>query len=649
MKKLIWILCFMISSFFFLNFVKFTSFAATSDEEVAKTQVVMTNNKNSKIQEYLGYKILSSNVDFEKSGTYEIYYQNLSSLKTIKKQIFVINEKQLSNNSFTINQELFYYNVGEEVKLIKKVKDNHYILITKSYDPEVSQDEPTSNLNMYSIINDEITWETTIIDHSYTDVCDVAIEDNKIIILGTKVFMYSGQDLFLGKYDLDGNMERMVFYSGTNYDIGKKIIPMDSGYLLIGETKSTNGEFTGTRKDTDVFILKIDKNTFKKINCYDYGLDKNDFMVDATKVEEKIFLIQQYYGENNTPTTKLLIIDEDGKITKDLYINAGYTKHVEKLIVSNNNIYIETMENNQCTIYHLNQELKLEKKYGQTHADTYRLIDVSINNNLLTILYNNFKSSGIWYEIYDLLSNKVISFTKVVIEQAEEIEINSNFEIVLYFDSDVRIKKLDILTINNLGTQIVVDKDTDIYDYDIYLNGESLKVGNKSKIEYDTSIFGEYPCQFYYEGKTLDFIHNKSLNVLSNSPVKDNQTYDNYLTLKYNGFGKLDGKEITTPYVIQEEGVHVLEIRGKNNVLETYTFTIKKISSRIDIPHQSDDVLDKNLQGDIQKQESTSSIAELNFEKNSEESKSVPILWPLAIPFSILTLCIFFFFKGVRR
>lgn len=93
MKKLIWILCFMISSFFFLNFVKFTSFAATSDEEVAKTQVVMTNNKNSKIQEYLGYKILSSNVDFEKSGTYEIYYQNLSSLKTIKKQIFVINEK----------------------------------------------------------------------------------------------------------------------------------------------------------------------------------------------------------------------------------------------------------------------------------------------------------------------------------------------------------------------------------------------------------------------------------------------------------------------------------------------------------------------------------------------------------------------------
>ena len=137
--------------------------------------------------------------------------------------------------------------------------------------------------------------------------------------------------------------------------------------------------------------------------------------------------------------------------------------------------------------------------------------------------------------------------------------------------------------------------------------------------------------------------------MLSNSPVNDNQTYDNYLTLEYNGFGKLDGKEITTPYVIQEEGVHVLEIRGKNNVLETYTFTIKKISSRIDIPHQSDDVLDKNLQGDIQKQESTSSIAELNFEKNSEESKSVPILWPLAIPFSILTLCIFFFFKGVRR
>ena len=39
--------------------------------------------------------------------------------------------------------------------------------------------------------------------------------------------------------------------------------------------------------------------------------------------------------------------------------------------------------------------------------------------------------------------------------------------------------------LNKTKFQIVVDKDTDIYDYDIYLNGESLKVGNKSKIEYD--------------------------------------------------------------------------------------------------------------------------------------------------------------------
>lgn len=649
MKKLIWILCFMISGFFFLNFVKVSSFAATSDNEVAKTQVIMTNNKNSKIQEYAGYKVLSSNVDFEKSGSYEIYYQNLKTLNTIKKQVFVINEKQLSNNSFTINNKIFDYNVGEEVRLIKKVKENHYIIITKDYDPETSQDEPTSNINMYSIINDEIIWETTVIDHSYTDVCDVVIENNKILILGTKVFMYSGQDLFFGMYDLDGNMERMVFYSGTNYDIGKKIITSDSGYLLIGETKSNNGEFVGTRKDTDVFILKVDKNTFKKIVCYDIGIDKNDFLVDAVKINQQIALVQQYYAENNTPTSKLLLIDDNGKITKDIYINAGYTKHINKLIVSNNALYVEAIENNACVIYHLNQELKLERKYEQNNTDVYTIVDATINNNLMTLLYNNFKSNELWYEIYDLSINNVVSFTNVVIEDSEEIEITDNFEIISYQDSDVRVRKLDILTINDLGTQVVVNKDTNIYDYDIYLNGKSLMIGDKSQIEYDITIFGDYPCQFYYEGKTLDFIHDKIIKVSSNAPVKNNQTYDDYLTLEYNGFGKLDGKEITIPYVIQEEGVHVLEIRGKNNILETYTFTIKKISSRIDIPNQNDDNLKDSLKGDIIKQDSEPLINELNFEKNSEQSKSVPVLWPLAIPFSILTVCIFFFFKGVRR
>jgi len=100
-----------------------------------------------------------------------------------------------------------------------------------------------------------------------------------------------------------------------------------------------------------------------------------------------------------------------------------------------------------------------------------------------------------------------------------------------------------------------------ILNDDIYVsNTEIIKPGN-----YELIING-----------TNDYIDKLEFTITSNiEGVINNNTYLEPVDIRFNGDGYLNDNFIQSPYNVTESGEYILKIKGENNYLETYYFSIQ--------------------------------------------------------------------------
>ncbi|MBC7864651.1 MAG: T9SS type A sorting domain-containing protein [Bacteroidia bacterium] len=68
-------------------------------------------------------------------------------------------------------------------------------------------------------------------------------------------------DIWIVKTDANGNLQWQKTYGGTAYELSTSIIQTsDGGYIIAGETNSTDGDVTGNHGNYDAWIVKIDVN-----------------------------------------------------------------------------------------------------------------------------------------------------------------------------------------------------------------------------------------------------------------------------------------------------------------------------------------------------------------------------------------------------
>ncbi|MEX2600674.1 MAG: hypothetical protein WD355_03440, partial [Balneolaceae bacterium] len=74
----------------------------------------------------------------------------------------------------------------------------------------------------------------------------------------------SGYDIFLAKFDPDGNKQWVKTYGGSGEDRPNSLLRApDNGFVLAGYTRSSDGHFAGTNRVTeDIFLLKTGSNGF---------------------------------------------------------------------------------------------------------------------------------------------------------------------------------------------------------------------------------------------------------------------------------------------------------------------------------------------------------------------------------------------------
>jgi len=70
-----------------------------------------------------------------------------------------------------------------------------------------------------------------------------------------------GQDIWIGKLDINGNLEWKRSFGGSDLDSASDVIQTnDGGYIIAASSKSTDFDVGGNKGATDSWVLKLDRN-----------------------------------------------------------------------------------------------------------------------------------------------------------------------------------------------------------------------------------------------------------------------------------------------------------------------------------------------------------------------------------------------------
>ena len=70
---------------------------------------------------------------------------------------------------------------------------------------------------------------------------------------------YGDLDLWLVEIDMDGNIIGQDCYGGTDWDNGSDLVESEDGYAIVTASESNDGDVSGNHGERDIWLLKIDK------------------------------------------------------------------------------------------------------------------------------------------------------------------------------------------------------------------------------------------------------------------------------------------------------------------------------------------------------------------------------------------------------
>lgn len=635
---------------------------AKTNQDVTKPFVMLSNNQGIDLN-YNNYQLVNNNVNYQTEGAYQALYQEYGSNTLLQKNIYIINNNKVNQKEIGVtNEYVTAYSSKEIIKYIE-ISEDKKLLITKTTNDPIGQEEPTVNLYIEYLNNDKLGWITCFEEACYASIVDVIISNNEIIIIGQRYFKYSGLDFFVDKYDFTGKMTDAYYFSGMGIDRINKAQLINNKLYLCGYTTSTKGDLNGERLGEDSFLIIIDNTNLKIVSTNYYNEEMNDEIIDMCYFNNNIYLIKRYSENGKSVNHKILKVDINGLLLKDqqlMYNNAQRTlgifmyKGTIKVVCEDK---VLNTENYGTFIYNYNVDLKLTniETYGYDNFHMY-LEDSIIKENKQTLLYsvNTSNQKGYLLKTIDLTNYEVVVDYFVDDEENNQIKLYNHTSIIKYNNCNVSICENYIIRVNNLGTTNIYDNTTTPYDYEISLNGKKVKHSAQSKIEYNENLFGKYTAYFFFECEKFDFGYYQDIYVDPYISVEDGKTYDMNTQITFNGQGFLNNKKITSGYIIDEPGIYNLEVEGKDQKKKKVSFEIKSISSTTkeqtnDIPNSNQNYIYKN-EVIIEDNTQLKDAIKINLEKEQTTNQtSNLIVWPLLIPTSLVVASSFLIIRGIKR
>lgn len=621
-----------------------------AEEDISKPLVMVRGEYESNIV-YDGYELISSNLNTNVVGTYMNTYQHYKTNEIIKKTIYVVDENAVYQNDYLIEEKK---NIGIFDGLVKVIKLNDESFVTvQLVDNEL--DEQTSDVYLSLISGKEKVWEVKLFENISVSIVDLVIDNNEIYILANFYSSYSKIDIYLKKYSLEGKYLYSYIYTGNYNDVSTKLFISGDYCYIVGNTTSTLRLFEGNRDKEDSFIIKLDKQKFEKYSDYTFGKPGIDNIESIYVIGNTTFILQSYidYSMSNIPSIKLLKLDEELNVIKEVLVDNGYglktldmLRHSSNELIITYEIYNEKDNIYKTKVIRFDLSLNKENIYTTQLNNDYHLYKVNINNDMLSILYT-VSSSGYLLKMInlnDLTETVSMNYRE---KKYKDIYYTDNLTILINDNNNLCESKLSIIKVINYGTNKISNNETNIFDQTIYLNGEIVSINKtKSNIEYDTRLFGKYNQNYYFEYAAFDFLYNYDIYVLNNLSITNNQVYDLNIMLSFNAIGLLNDKKIDSGYVVDEVGDYTLKLIGKDNVEYDYKFKVRNLSSSIDNENNQTNVRGEVV-NKIVEENSDYPTYNIDIEKAESSSNSIINWWPMLVPITLTMIGAFVIIKGV--
>ncbi len=642
MKKIHFIFIFMLNMLFMFGYLVKPN--AASIQDVSKPLICERGKDYHEYLQYDGYTIESSNVNFNISGRYLVKYSNDSTDEEVYKFVYVEDMETLKKDVCYSEQYTTLYNTGEleKVNCVEKLKDSSYIY---AHTEQIYEAEDLGIFYLTKVKDDKVIFQIKIVEGIRGFIVDVEVINDLIVVLMETDTSGGYSDITFYVFDQNGSKLYGRIFKGDGIDTCSKLLYDDNYIYIVGETTSIEGIFSFYHDYKSGVIIVLDISTFKEVGIYSMVTEGDVTVSDACIVENQLYVVIEYF--NNTIASLLyeLHIFDNTSLSfvrkQFLSYKGGIT--FQCITSFNGKIYMVFWEYESSTklyytrlyTYTSTGGKKLINEYTYTKEGNARLVDLIITEDeSIILLYNLIKVT----EVYDYGYLYQIIKDKTKVCEIENYSTNcatygllDTNEMLLKNQETTFISDIVYSALSNYKTEVEAEFDSDVKLPGIYMDGVLVKPNRtKSKINYDVTIFGEYPVTYYYEGVNQDVVVDGKIIVESYTNIYDGGIFDKGIIVHFNGDGNLNNLVIDSGYQIDRPGSYTLKLTGMNDV-ETINFEVRDLSHQEIILNNESLTYEEKL--DIKEKDVNEIIIQANINEEEIPERVIDYQnWYLLIP-----------------
>ena len=273
-------------------------FASVDIQNVKKTMIAEVGSIKPKDLEYEGYQIVSSNINFNRSGDYQVVYRNEETNNSCFKIVKLKDKKDLEGQisyAKTTNLEIGGITNGTFQKVIKDNQNNYYI----AYINEVIIDqEELYDICVAKIYDNTIIYQKTIFEKEKGLIVDMLVDEDKLVILLEKEGTSKTNDVFLYILDDKGEILNFQQFIGSGINHAIKLLQDITSYYIVGETTSTDYDYNFSHKYRCGVVFIVDKEQPERFTYYSVIDENYDVTVnDACICDDKLYVSTTIYNK----------------------------------------------------------------------------------------------------------------------------------------------------------------------------------------------------------------------------------------------------------------------------------------------------------------------------------------------------------------
>lgn len=560
MKKILFIVLIVLGMISF-NKIKFHA----EDYNMLKKLFIVSGSYDT--LDYPGFKLMESDINYYKEGLYFATYKEDVTDRIFKREIEVV-----SSNVF-LKSGIKNVNLKEEYcikegAIIKRV-------CTTGCNILVYEKEETVYLEF---IYSNSTKEIEIFKRDVFTFVDMVYckTNNKLYLIGN---LYKDSlDVYLAEYSLNGDLEKETVFKGSDVDYVTNIHIVNDNIFLTGYTSSSDEDFSHTAYSSDSYILKVDLNTFEKIDYLDLGEEGIDYIESSCYVDG-LYVIKHYY-DSGLHLVRVYKFDNYLNEVNNIFL--GTISYISDVAFKeyNNELYYfcrmydEELNDDVSVLYKLTKNLI--KKKLDTYYDKYALAkDLNIVNGEISLLYTSYSIDENYPTYIRIVTDKELKFT-LDNRIYDYCYFNELGNLDLLYDNTLKCFEYSLVYANTLGS---FTSDEDINPVVMCNNTKVCQDEYLSNTFFDNTMFGVYNLTYYYKFDFFDLVFRKDIVVSDEIKIDSSNIYTKGLILTFRGKGYLNNRLIESGYIIDEIGEYELKVIGYLDKTLIYDFKVVENNS----------------------------------------------------------------------